>query len=125
MNDPERLAASIKKVLEDTPDARDQAAVDEAHSADLAAALRQLPLNEQVALFRALPQERAGEVIGELDDATLLDLVRALEQMPPEHAADVVEELPSEHAEKILGLMQEDKSEEVQELLEYPEESAG
>src|SRR5439155_162959 len=40
-------------------------------------------------------------------------------------AADVVEELPTEEAEKILELMQEEKSEEVQEILEYPEHSAG
>src|SRR5215470_11441986 len=45
--------------------------------------------------------------------------------MPPEEAADVVEELPTEQAEKILDLMQEGKSEEIQEILEYPEHSAG
>src|SRR5262249_26892078 len=35
------------------------------------------------------------------------------------------DELPDEQAEKILDLMQEEKSEEVQEILEYPEHSAG
>src|SRR5262249_36560049 len=86
-----------------------------------------------VTLFRTFSQERAGEVLPELDDHALLELVRALDEvevsrildeMPPEHAADVVEELPPEEAEKILDLMQEEKSEEVQEILEYPEHPA-
>ena len=38
---------------------------------------------------------------------------------------EVVEELPKEEAEKILDLMAEEKSEEVQELLEYGEGTAG
>src|SRR5260370_8575746 len=45
--------------------------------------------------------------------------------MPSEHAADVVEELPTEHAEKILDLREDVKVDEVQEILEYPEHSAG
>ena len=108
--------------------------MDEAHPADIAAVLHQLPLADQVAILRTLPQERAGEVLPELDDDALLELVRALDdvevsrildEMPSEDAADVVDELPTEQAEKILDLMQEEKSEEVQEILEYPEHSAG
>src|SRR6266700_1211539 len=61
-----------------------------------------------------------------LDEAHPADIAAVARHLPlPEHAADVVEELPSEQAEKILGLMQEDKSEEVQERLDYPEHSAG
>src|SRR5438876_7437357 len=127
MNESERLSEAIDRLVKGTADTRDRVALDEAHPADIAAVARHLPLTEQVALFRLLSQERAGEVINQLDDATLLELVQVLEEgevsrildeMPPEHAADVVEELPSEQAEKILGLMQEDKSEEVQERLE-------
>src|SRR5213080_2215609 len=113
MNESERLSEAIDRLVKGTADTRDRVALDEAHPADIAAVARHLPLTEQVALFRLLSQERAGEVINQLDDATLLELVQ------------VVEELPSEQAEKILGLMQEDKSEEVQERLDYPEHSAG
>jgi magnesium transporter len=134
VNDTDRLLDAIKTLLKGDADPRDEALLDEAHPADIAAALRHLPLADQVTLFRTLSQERAGEVLSELDDTALLDLVKALDEvevsrildeMPPEHAADVVEELPEEHAEKILDLMQEEKSEEVQEILEYPEHSAG
>ncbi len=134
MNETDRLLDAIKTVLQGEADPRDEALVDDAHPADVAAALRHLPLADQVTLFRRLSQDRAGDVLSELDDAALLDLVKALDEvevsrildeMPAEQAADVVEELPDDHAEKILDLMQDEKSEEVQELLEYPEHSAG
>ena len=105
-----------------------------AHPADIAQILRDLPLERQVALFRLLTAQRAGEVLSELDDQTLLELVgaldqvevsRILDQMPPDHAAEVVEELPSEQAENLLDLMKEEQSEDVQELLEYPDDTAG
>jgi magnesium transporter len=134
MDDADRLLQATENLVKGTGDPRDRTLLDEAHPADVAAVLRQLPLADQVSIFRTLSQERAGEVLSELDDHGLLELVRALDEvevsrildeMPPEHAADVVEELPSEQAEKILDLMQEEKSEEVQEILEYPEHSAG
>jgi magnesium transporter len=134
VNDTDRLQAAIRSVAAGDADARDESLVQDAHPADLAAALRELPLDEQVAVFRALADERAGEILPELDDETLLQLVRTLDdsevsrildEMPSDEAADVVEELPTEQAEKILDLMQEEKSEEIQEILEYPEHSAG
>jgi len=134
MNEADRLLDATKNVIKGTADPRDLALVDEAHPADLAASLRQLPLAAQVKLFRTLAPERAGDVLSELDDHALLELVRALDEievsrildeMPPEHAVFVVEEVPTEKAVKILELMQEEKSEEVQEILEYPEHSAG
>jgi magnesium transporter len=45
--------------------------------------------------------------------------------MRPDDAAQVLEDLPAEQVEKVLDLMKEEKSEEVQEILEYPEHSAG
>jgi magnesium transporter len=134
MNDTDRLLEAAKNLAKGVAEPRDQTAVEEAHPADLAAMFHQLPLAGQVAILRTLPQDRAGEVLPELDDDVLLDLVRALDdaevsrildEMPSEDAADVVGELPSAEAEKILDLMQEQKSEEVQEILEYPEHSAG
>jgi magnesium transporter len=134
MNDTDRLLEAAKNLAKGSADSRDQALVAEAHPADIAAVLHQLPLADQVTILRTLPQERAGEVLPELDDEALLELVRALDEvevsrildeMPSEDAADVVDELSSEQAEKILDLMQEEKSEEVQEILEYPEHSAG
>ena len=132
--DQERLLDSTRRLLEGGKDGRDDQAFEAAHPSDIAAILQHLPLEQQVALFRRLSAERAGDVLPALDDTTLLELVRALDEvevsrildeMPPEHAADVVKELPRAEAEKILDLMEEEHSEDVQEVLEYPEHSAG
>jgi magnesium transporter len=104
------------------------------HPADLAAVLRELPIDERVTLFRLLPREQAGAALSEMDNESLLALVQALDQgevseildqMPPDEAADVVETLPEEQAEQILDRMPEAESEEIQELLQYGESTAG
>ncbi|MDO8477504.1 MAG: magnesium transporter [Candidatus Rokubacteria bacterium] len=134
MDTSERLLRAAEELLQNRDDVRATQALVEAHAADIAHVLQQLPLADRATIFRSLRQDQAGDVLSELDDATLLELVRALDdvevsmildRMPAEHAADVVDELSSEHAEKILDLMEEEKSEEIQEILEYPEDSAG
>jgi len=132
--EPTRLLEDVRARL----DAQDLDALRErlerAHPADVAAALRELPLPEQVTVFRQLHRESAGAVLSEMDNETLLGLVQALDQgevsrildrMPPDEAADVVETLPEEQAEQILEGMKEEESEEVQELLRYGESTAG
>jgi magnesium transporter len=134
MADTERLLHAAERLVGSDPDLDDESALREAHPADVAHVLQQLPAESRLALFRSLGRDQAGEILSELDDHTLLELIRGLEdlelsrildEMPPEHAADVVEELSTEQAEKILDLMEEGKSEEVQDILEYPEQSAG
>ncbi len=129
-----RLTESIKELLGAGRAERLADVLEESHAADVSAALRELPLPEQVHLFRLLAPQQAGDVLSELDDSTRTELVRALDEveisrildrMPADHVVDVVEELPREEADKLLDLMQEEKSEEVQELLEYGEKTAG
>jgi magnesium transporter len=134
MEETARLIESIKELLGGGREERLGQILEDAYPADIAAALRELPVPERVHVFRLLAPTQAGAVLSELDDQTLLELVRALDEhevsrildrMPPDHVVDVVEELPKEQADKILDLMEEEKSEEVQELLEYPENTAG
>ena len=134
MDTNERLLHATEDLLQNRDDARATQVLVEAHAADIGHVLQQLPLADRATVFRSLRPDQAGDVLSELDDATLLELVRSLddvevslilERMPPEHAADVVDELSTEHAEKILDLLEEEKSEEIQEILEYPEDSAG
>ena len=134
MDENEKLLHATEELLQDRNDVRAGQALAEAHAADIAHVFQQLPVTDRAAIFRSLRPDQAGDVLSELDDATLLELVRSLDdvevslildRMPPEHAADVVDELSTEHAEKILDLMEDEKSEEIQEILEYPEDSAG
>src|SRR5438270_573212 len=45
--------------------------------------------------------------------------------MEPDEAADLLAQLPEERAQELLGRMTPEESEEVQELLEYEEDTAG
>src|SRR4029434_8016938 len=85
-------------------------------------------------VVRLLNAEQADNVLAERGDQTLLELVRALDEteisgildrMQPADAAQVIEELPEEQREKVPDLMKEQQSEDVQELLEYGEKTAG
>src|SRR5437867_23748 len=134
MEESARSAETVQALLERGDRRRLVDLLTAAHPADVAALLRELPLEAQVTVFRLLSAQRAGEVLSELDDQTLLQLVQALDQlevsrildeMPPDHAAEVVEELPPAQAESLLEMMKEEQSEDVQELLEYSEDTAG
>src|SRR5919198_2385243 len=134
MEETARSAETVQALLQRGDRRRLVDLLTAAHPADVAALLRDLPLEAQVTVFRLLSAQRAGEVLSELDDQTLLQLVQALDElevsrildeMPPDHAAEVVEELPAAQAESLLEMMKEEQSEDVQELLEYPEDTAG
>jgi magnesium transporter len=45
--------------------------------------------------------------------------------MHPDEAADVLGDLPAEKAQELLGLMDEKEADEIQELLEHEEDTAG
>jgi len=114
-----RLTESIKELLNAGREERLGQILEDAYPADIATALRELPVPERVHVFRLLPPTQGGAVLSELDDQTLLELVRALDEhevsrildrMPPDHVVEVVEELPKEQADKILDLMEEEKS---------------
>src|SRR5689334_13297954 len=119
MEDTEKLAETVRDLLEGGRHERLAQVVEEAHAADVAAALRDLPPPEQLTVFRLLNREQAGLVLAELDDRLLLDVARALDEtefsgildrMQPDDAAQVLDELPEEQQEKVLDLMKEEKS---------------
>jgi magnesium transporter len=134
MAETTRFTDAIKELLDGGREERLADLLAEAHPADVSRAIRELPVDDQVRVFRVLSPQHAGEVLAELDDPVLRELVgsldevevsRALDSMPPEEVVDVVEELSKERAEGLLDLMEEAKAEEVQELLEYREGTAG
>ena len=126
--------SALKSLLENGSESRLEEALADAHPADIAHLLPELAHGQQLTIFRLLPPDRAGDVLSEVDNRTLIDLVAALgevevsrifDQMPPDHVAEVVEELSPAQAEKVLDLMADARSEEVQDLLEYGEDTAG
>ncbi len=106
----------------------------ELHPADLATIIEQLTPRDRAGVLAALDDEAAADAIEEMEPETQVEVLEdlaperaadILEEMSPDDAADLVADLSDEAREGILALMERDEAEEVQELLGYPEDSAG
>jgi CBS domain-containing protein len=104
------------------------------HPADLASILEELAPQDRAGVLASLDDEAVADAMEEMEPDTqvevLEDLTPAraadiLEEMSPDDAADLVADLDQETRDEILSHMERDEVEEVQELLGYPEDSAG
>ena len=105
----------------------------EMHPSDLAEILEDLAPAEREAVFTSLDEEVAAETLEEveprlqkallerLDEERIADIV---EEMDPAAAADLLAELPDEQSDAILEEMEPEERHEVEELLEFDENSA-
>jgi magnesium transporter len=103
------------------------------HPSDIADILEDLPPQEREAVFVSLDDEVAAEALEEVDprlQKSLLDSLDSgqaadiVEEMDPGAAADLLAELPDERSEAILEEMNPEERHEVEELLEFREDSA-
>lgn len=74
------------------------------------------------ATLEELSGELGAELVGELDEERAADI---LEEMDPGDAADLLQDLSAEKAQDLLERMEPDDREDLQELLVYPEDTAG
>jgi magnesium transporter len=103
------------------------------HPSELADILEDLAPAEREAVFTSLDEEVAAETLEEvepklqkallekLDGERIADIV---EEMDPGAAADLLSELPEEQSDAILEEMEPEERQEVEELLEFDENSA-
>ncbi|MGB8031690.1 MAG: CBS domain-containing protein [Terracidiphilus sp.] len=103
------------------------------HPSELADILEDLAPAEREAVFTSLDEEVAAETLEEveprlqkallekLDEERIADIV---EEMDPGAAADLLSELPEEQSDAILEEMEPEERQEVEELLEFDEDSA-
>ena len=103
------------------------------HPSELADILEELAPAERQAVFSSLDEEVAAETLEEveprlqkallekLDEERIADIV---EEMDPGAAADLLSELPEEQSDAILEEMEPEERQEVEELLEFDEDSA-
>lgn len=128
------LANRIRQLLEENDIAELRRLLQDAHPADIADAVDILDEDDRLRVFTLLDDETAGEVLDETEpEATSsllkdLDSERAadiLDEMPSDDAAEILAELPKKQADELIGLMEADEAADVQELLQYPEDSAG
>ena len=105
----------------------------EMHPSDLAEILEDLAPAEREAVFTSLDEEVAAETLEEVEPRLQKSLLEKLgeekiadivEEMDPGAAADLLAELPEEQSDAILEEMEPEERQEVQELLEFDENSA-
>lgn len=104
------------------------------HPSDLADIIEDLGKKSSMKVFSSLDEEKAADVLEELETHAQIHIVEnmpvdkaadVLELMPADEVADILDELEDDKAESLLKEMEAESSQEVRELLEYPDNSAG
>jgi magnesium transporter len=103
------------------------------HPADIADIIEELAPAERDAVFQTLNEEVAAQALEEIDPKLQVSIVNAMEseraadiveEMNPDAAADLLAELPEERSEEILEEMEPAERQDVEELLEFEEDTA-
>jgi magnesium transporter len=104
------------------------------HPSDIADIIEDLDKNSQACLFASLDEEKAADVLEEMEPEAQMHIIDSLsiekaadvlEKMPSDEVADILDVLSDEVAEGILGEMDKETSDEIRELMEYPNNSIG
>ncbi|MBF8304977.1 MAG: hypothetical protein HW398_165 [Acidobacteria bacterium] len=104
------------------------------HPADLADIVEELAPKERHAIFNDLDSDVAAEALSEVDPKMQVSIVESLdtaraaeilEEMSPDAAADLLGDLSEETSTELLQDMPRAEAEELGELLEFSEHSAG
>lgn len=101
---------------------------------DIAAVFEDLQDEKTPILFRILPKELAAESFVEMDDETQQFLIHGfsdselkevVDELFVDDAVDLIEEMPANVVKRILRQADKDMRKQINELLKYPEDSAG
>lgn len=104
------------------------------HPADIADIVEELAPAEREAVFETLDEEVAAHALEEVDPKMQRSILESLdseraaeivEEMNPDAAADLLGDLPEERSEQILEEMGIEERQEVEDLLEHHEHTAG
>lgn len=139
MNPPDDERPSVREQVEELVLAGDLVGattlVEDLHPSDLADLVEQLDEAEQVRLLSALPTEVASDTLAEMEHGE--DRGELLGALTPEKGAELIDDLPDDDAADLISEMEpvdqralldalpEGRADELIDLLQYDEESAG
>ena len=104
------------------------------HPADLADIVEDMGYEDRIALFNTMKNDAAAELLSEVDPDIKSRIIESLEsqkaagileEMEPSEAADVLNDMENERSEQILLEMGREEKEEVEEALDFRENTAG
>ncbi|MBU1098284.1 MAG: magnesium transporter [Bacteroidetes bacterium] len=128
------LLENISQLIEDQASQSVLTILADLHSADIAEIINHLNFDDAIFIFELLNTEIASEVVVELDENLREKLLKEIgtekitniiDELETDDATDILSDLPSGVAEHVLDNIDIEDSEEVKELLKYPEDSAG
>ena len=102
--------------------------------ADIGTVMEELPTDDLIVFFRLLPKELAAEAFVEVDGDIQEELIRAfsgreisevMDKLFMDDAVDMIEEMPSNVVRRILKYTDPEMRQTINELLQYPSDSAG
>jgi CBS domain-containing protein len=116
------------------PMARQAAAFGLLHPAEMAEAIRSMPLERRRILAAALEDDRLADLLEELPESEQVRIVegldlshaaRVLDEMEADDAADLLAEMPVIRRDELLRAMTPDEADPVRRLLSYQPDTAG
>lgn len=111
-----------------------RAVLETLQAVDIAEFLYELPLEKQILVFRILPKELAAETFVEMDSESCEYMIKAfsdkelreiLSELFLDDMVDIIEEMPANVVHRILSNSDSEVREEINQLLQYPKDSAG
>jgi len=112
----------LKAFLEDANNADISDCLEELPDEDIAIVFRLLPKNEASDIFAYIEPETQERLVNLLSDKEVADIIANLFV---DDAADLVGEMPANVVTRILNNTKPDKRKAINEILQYPEDSAG
>ena len=128
------LTQTIKKLLEEKKYSTLRDVLTTMMPYDIAAVFEEMQDEKMPILFRILPKELAAETFVEMDEETQeflihgfsdSELKEVVDELFVDDAVDLIEEMPANVVKRILRTADKDMRKEINELLKYPEDSAG
>ncbi len=109
-------------------------ALKDLNPADIAEFMEEVPKESLAVVFRLLPKDTAAEVFTFMDSDLCEHLIHSfsdtelkavIDELYVDDAVDIVEEMPANVVKRILRSADPDKRKIINEILKYPEDSAG
>ena len=130
----EEMLEKIEEMAEQKRFAELKSSLAEENPADLAALFEELAPNLQPLIFRLLPKELAADTFAYLDNDIQESLIEAFNDkelqdvvnlMYLDDTVDMIEEMPANVVKRILKHARPETRKMINEILKYPEDSAG
>ena len=124
----------VKELLEAKKFNELKSKLDEMKCADISAILDELDKESVIKVFRILSKEKAGMTFSYMEsdmrekliqDLTDAELKNVMDELFMDDTVDLIEEMPSNIVPKILKAVSKEDRKTINELLKYPEDSAG